>query len=161
MCVDPLVDVSEFVQHKNRKHHRAKRIASTQKTKARRMREAELLSYPSYPYYIKSECLIYRYRREFVPTHEEARTRLVFSPKTFEFHEEVIGAKVIPAHYRKRIVHSTVKKIKPYLKQYCRTSCRKEYKHLAVRKERYARYEYAPSARSSYKRVAEVDWLAW
>lgn len=153
--------MEDYLMRESAKTKRARRIYFTQKKKEYRMRCAKDNIALFYPYYIKSECMLRECVKEFIPEHLSVQKRLLFNPETLEFSQIIVGEKLIPAHYKKRVLSQTYKAIKPYLKQYCRTACRAHYKHLAVRKERYAKYDYAPSSRANHKRVAEVDWLAW
>lgn len=160
MFSDNTTITSEGSIHEQIKEKRARRIASTNKKRKQRMKFSQVKGYPKYPYYVKSECVQKQTALEVIP--ECIKQELV------RVYDEAIGKFIFhikdvyqPPRSRKRTLSFTHKEIAPYLKQYCRTNVRAEYKRLAVRKERYTKYEFAPSARSYYKRIAEVDWLAW
>lgn len=148
------------IRQQEPKIRRATRIMNNKRKKAQRIALAQRDIY-TYPYYLKTECSSPRYIEEFVEEHSEQRTRLVFNSETRPFSRIVTENVIVPAHYRKRVISRDIVQIKPYLKQYCTTAFRSRYKHLAVRKERHASYDRAPAEKGYYRRVAEVNWLAW
>lgn len=149
-----------YIKQQKPKVRRAIRIMNNKLKKDQRTTLAQRDIY-TYPYYLKTECSIPRYAEEFVAEHSEQRTRLVFNSETGLFSRIVTENVIVPAHYRKRVISRDTVQIKPYLKQYCTTAFRSRYKHLAVRKERHASYDRAPAEKGYYRRVAEVNWLAW
>lgn len=150
----------ESFMHEQDKIKRAARIANATKKKKQRMKFSQVKGYPNYPYYVKSDCILRKTTREVIPSHTVLKLVRTYDETTDRvvFHLEEVFC---PSKVHKKVISSNSKSITPYLKQYCRTSARAPYKHLAVRKERYTKYDVAPSARSFYKRTAEVDWLAW
>ena len=143
------------------KHKRSLRRSDTARKKQERMHDADHSGYMQTPYYVKREIRISHCEPVFFPERAIPRMHIVRNAETGEPELQTDKIIIVPAYWGKRCKSSEIIIIKPYLKQYSRTSARATYKHLAVRKERHADYDEAPSTHSYYKRVAEVDWLAW
>lgn len=157
-----LADIDQDILNQRwNKHKRSLRRSDTARKKQERMYAADHSGYMQMPYYVKREVYTHKYECIFIPERTVEHKRFIINASTGAYEIKIIGVETVPAHWSRCHRGCKIHEIEPYLKQYDRTTARATYKHLAVRKERHADYDEAPSAHSYYKRVAEVDWLAW
>lgn len=161
-----------FDIQKTKLRHNLRRVESKKKERIRRKNyDSNVYGYGT-GYFVDTYKRIGIYNIELVPEQKVDMVNTYWTNEIFHnidgttytkpiFHREVIGTKIIPAHYKRRLIryeyddnYNVLKKCNSKIKPY-----RKEAERIV--RSKLKNLDIFVSKGSSYKKLAEVQWTRW